>query len=201
MAFMARAAIAGGAGGIRACGTADIAAIRAQVSAPIIGLTKRPVPHSPVYITPTFADARTVATSGADLVAIDATDRQRPDGIDPADLIARIVAELGIAVVADIDGVEAGARAAKAGALFVSTTLAGYTAEPVPTEPDIGLVARLTEVVGPMVIAEGRYRDPEAIALAFGAGAFAVVVGKAITDPLDLTRRLVRATPSHARGS
>jgi N-acylglucosamine-6-phosphate 2-epimerase len=45
------------------------------------------------------------------------------------------------------------------------------------------------------VIAEGRYRTPEQVREAFAAGAFAVVVGRAITDALAITRRFVEATP------
>lgn len=196
MALFARAAVAGGAGGIRACGAEDVLRIRGAVDVPLIGLTKRTVTGSPVYITPTFDDAADVAAAGADLVAIDATNRNRPDGVRVADLISRITSELGIGVVADVDSVEASRLAARAGATFVATTLAGYTSGAVPEKPDIELVARIADATGHPLIAEGRYREPDEVAAAFRAGATAVVVGKAITDPIALTRRLVAATPT-----
>jgi len=200
MALMARAAAAGGAGGIRACGAEDVRAVRAAVDLPLIGLTKRRVGGSPVYITPTFEDAALVARSGADLVAVDATDRPRPDGVPAADLVARILAELGIEVVADVDDVASGRAAARAGATYIATTLSGYTAATTPSGPDLRLIAQLVDVAATPVIAEGRYRDPDQVAAAFAAGAHAVVVGKAITDPVSITRRLAEVTPAAQGG-
>ena len=78
MAAMARAAAQGGAGGIRANGPGDIAAIRAVLDLPIIGLFKRDDPGFAVSITPDFAAAEAVVAAGADIVAIDATGRPRP---------------------------------------------------------------------------------------------------------------------------
>ncbi|MBX3030302.1 MAG: putative N-acetylmannosamine-6-phosphate 2-epimerase [Chloroflexi bacterium] len=200
MAVLAHAAVLGGAGGIRACGAADIRHIRSVVDVPLIGLTKRTVADSPVYITPTFVDAAEVVASGADLVAIDATDRARPERVDVRDLITRIVSELGVGVVADVDSVAAAKVAATAGAAFVATTLAGYTAGHVPAGPDIDLVRRIADEIGGPVIAEGRYQHPDQVEAAFRAGAHAVVVGKAITDPIALTRRLAAMAPRPAPG-
>ena len=152
-----------------------------------------------MYITPRAADAAAVARAGADLVAVDATLRTRPGGRSAAELIRWIDAEVGAAVLADVDSVEAGRAADLAGASFVATTLSGYTGgakAPIPTGPDIDLVRALTEACSCPVIAEGRYRTPEDVAAAFAAGAYAVCVGTAITDPIDLTRRLAaRAVP------
>ena len=50
------------------------------------------------------------------------------------------------------------------------------------------------------VLAEGRYGTQEEVWAALGAGAFAVVVGTAITDPEALTRRLASAPPLGADG-
>jgi N-acylglucosamine-6-phosphate 2-epimerase len=44
------------------------------------------------------------------------------------------------------------------------------------------------------VVAEGRYRTPAQVREALRAGAFAVVVGRAITDPLMLTKVFVEGT-------
>jgi N-acylglucosamine-6-phosphate 2-epimerase len=195
LAAVARAAVLGGARGIRAEGIENLAAIRQAVDGAIIGLWKRRTPDSDVYITPTLADARAVAATGVDLVAVDATDRPRPDGGSAAQLVADLTAELGDRVLADVDCLEAGVAARAAGAAAVATTLAGYTDGPqVSAEPDVELVARLSAELDCPVLAEGRYATPAHVAAAFAAGAHAVVVGRAISDPIALTRRLAAPT-------
>src|SRR5262245_38268309 len=62
----ARAALAGGAAGLRIEGIANLAAVRPVTKAPIIGLVKRTVPASPVFITPEIADVAALARAGAD---------------------------------------------------------------------------------------------------------------------------------------
>ena len=78
MARMAVAAERGGAVGIRANSPADIAAIRAATTLPLIGLSKVDVAGYEVYITPTLADAVAVSEASADIVALDATQRPAP---------------------------------------------------------------------------------------------------------------------------
>ncbi len=195
MAAIACAAAAGGAVAIRAAGAADVSAIKAALDLPLIGLHKRHTPDG-VLITPTVADARAVADAGADVVAVDATLRRRSDGRATAQFLAELGRELAVPVLADVDDLESGRAAADAGADAVATTLAGYTGAAVPAEPDLALVRALSRSVSVPVVAEGRYRDPGQVGLAFAAGAHAVVVGTAITDPTALTRRLARATPA-----
>jgi N-acylglucosamine-6-phosphate 2-epimerase len=202
MVAMARAAEAGGAAGVRAEGGADVAAIKAAVELPIIGLRKRLVPGSDLYITPDLADAHEVAAAGADILAVDGTLRPRPSGMSLDDFISALTSVLPQPVLADVDSVEAGFAAQEAGAAAVATTLAGYTdAGPTPAEPDLELVGRLAAELDCPVLAEGRYGSPDAVRAAFEAGAFAVVVGAAITDPLALTRRFAAATAGARRTS
>jgi N-acylglucosamine-6-phosphate 2-epimerase len=196
---LARAAESGGARGIRAEGAADVAAVRAAVELPLIGLRKRAVAGSEVYITPELGDARAVADAGADIVAVDATLRPRPGGVESERFVARLAEELAQPVLADVDSLEAGLAARAAGAAAVATTLSGYTGGPVPDEPDLDLVARLAAELDCPVLAEGRYATPEAVRDAFEAGAFAVVVGAAITDPVALTRRFASACEGSVR--
>jgi len=190
MALMGRAAAAGGAGGIRANGAADIVAIRDVVQLPIVGLNKIGDP-SGVFITPTYESAAEVVSAGADLVALDGTRRPRPGGQSLNKLVAQIHADLGVPVMADVDSYEAGVEARLAGADFVATTLSGYTGGPVPSGPDVDLVGRLVAGLDCPVVAEGRYWTPEDVRAAFAAGAYAVVVGTAVTNPMAITRRLV----------
>jgi N-acylglucosamine-6-phosphate 2-epimerase len=196
MAAMARAAAAGGAQGIRAEGRGDIEAIRAAVELPVIGLRKLEVPGTEVYITPTVESAREVVEAGAAVLAVDATLRRRHDGSEPGAFIRRLHRELGVPVLADVDTLEAGVGAREAGAAAVATTLSGYTTDGSrPDGPDLELVAQLADRLDCPIIAEGRYATAEHVRGAFAAGAFAVVVGTAITNPVVLTRRFAAATP------
>lgn len=198
IAALARAAEAGGAAGVRVNGERDIAAVSVFVTVPIIGIRKAWVDDSPVYITPRFEDAAAVAAAGAEIIALDATHRQRPGGESIEELIPRIHRELGRPVMADVATVREGEQAAALGADLVATTLSGYTAGTPPDDPDLELVRRLARAVKVPVVAEGRYRTPAQVREAFQAGAFAVVVGRAITDALAITRRFVEATPRGA---
>ncbi len=191
MAAMAQAAEQGGARSIRANGPVDVAAIRAITALPLIGLNKRWDAGFPVYITPDFASARAVAEAGADIVALDATARQRR-GENVAALIGRIHDELGKLVLADVATLTEGLAAQAVGADYVATTLSGNTGDdPPPPGPDLDLVAALVRQCRVPVIAEGRYDTPERVAQAFALGAHAVVVGTAITNPREITRRFV----------
>jgi N-acylglucosamine-6-phosphate 2-epimerase len=196
MAAMACAAVSAGAVAIRANGPQDIAAIRAAVTVPIICLYKVDLPGIEVRITPTCEFAEQVAASGADLIALDATDRPHPGGVSVAALIARVHQRTGKPVLADVATLAEGLAAA-AGAEFVATTLSGYTAgSPAQPEPDFALLEGLVAELKPrgiLVIAEGRIATPQEAAHALELGAHAVVVGSAITRPQVITARFVAA--------
>ena len=205
LAAIARAVVAGGAAAIRTEGVVAVSAITEAVEVPVIGLVKRRAPDSDVYITPGLEDALAVADAGAELVAVDATERPRADGAIGAEFVGAAGAALPGRVVADVDGASAGRAAAEAGAAAVATTLSGYTgaggsAADGTARPDVPLVAELARELDVPVLAEGRYGSPAEIRAAFEAGAFAVVVGTAITDPGELTRRLAAATPGGIDG-
>ncbi|MBC7807007.1 MAG: N-acetylmannosamine-6-phosphate 2-epimerase [Akkermansiaceae bacterium] len=206
MARMAVAAREGGAVGIRCESPDDIRAIREAVPGlPIIGLWKVSLPgyETTVYITPRLQDAQAVADAGADIIALDATLRPHPEDRATADLIRAVKEATGKLVMADIDSVTSAVAAIDAGADCVSTTLSGYTAEtqsprtdesPRLDGPDFGLIARLMALELPVpVIAEGRIHTPEQARQALDAGAFAVVVGGAITRPQQITARFAKA--------
>jgi N-acylglucosamine-6-phosphate 2-epimerase len=200
LAAIARAVEAGGAVAIRTEGLEAIRAIREAVGVPVIGLVKRRTAGTDVYITPDIADIRAVADAGADLVAVDATERPRMDGTSGAEFVAAAEVELPGRIVADVDSATAAKAAADAGATAVATTLSGYTGSDPVAGPDTALVAELSHELDVPVLAEGRYSTPEEVWAAYGAGAFAVVVGTAITDPEELTRRLATRPPMGADG-
>lgn len=192
MAAMARAACQGGAAGIRADGPENIVAIRAAVDLPLIGIYKEDLAGFAVRITPTLQHAHQVAKAGADLIAVDATNRPHPDGLQLAERIRSIHRETGRLVVADISTEEEGLAAEAAGADLIATTLSGYTeASPGRSDPDFGLIRQLAAKVSVPLLAEGRIATPEQAAEALRCGAFAVVVGSAITRPQWITARFV----------
>lgn len=182
IAAMALAAVNRGAAGVRIDTPAHVAAVRKQTSAPIIGIWKQQLPGCEIYITPRFADARAIALAGADIIAVDATERNRPPGEDLNTLIARIHNELGKLVMADVDTIEAAIQAAKAGADIVATTLFGYTAQTQSfSPPGFELLAQMVEKLQVPVICEGGIYRPEMAKKALDLGAVAVVVGTDIT--------------------
>jgi N-acylglucosamine-6-phosphate 2-epimerase len=191
---MALVAEQNGAVAVRIREADQIAATRARVTVPIIGLDKIDYADSPVYITPTFADAAPLASAGADIIAIDATQRLRPHGEKLDALIRCIQTELGKPVMADVATFEEGLHAADCGAEIIATTLCGYTEESAGTAlPALDLVARLAARLSVPVICEGGVSSPADVRRAFDAGAFAVVVGGAITGVDKLVQQFVAA--------
>ena len=196
MAAMAAAAVQGGAVGIRADSAADIAAIRALVSVPILGIAKARDEAGAVFITPDRAAAAAVLGAGARLVALDGTRRPRPGGESLRQVIAYLH-EQGAAALADVATLADGQYAVDCGADLVGSTLSGYTPDsPRLAGPDLDLVGALVAHCRVPVFAEGRYWEPAQAAAALAAGAVFVVVGTAITNPLEITRRFVGALTS-----
>ncbi len=196
IAALAKAAELGGAVAIRAEGAANIRAVKQAVSVPVIGLCKKRYPDSPIYITPTLNDALAVASAGADVIALDATERRRPGGLTLASFV-RALKQRGLLLMADVSCLEEGVAAAALGFDLIGTTLSGYVSPDgtAPTEPDLALVAMLNRALGQSVpiIAEGRIWTPAQAVEALECGAFAVVVGTAITRPGAITRRIAHA--------
>lgn len=200
MVAMARAALQGGAVAIRANGPVDITAIRQAVPLPVIGLLKRRYPNSPVYITPTMEEVRAVAAAGAEILAVELTDQPRPDQLSNAAFIRQIRAAFpDLLIMADIATEAEGLAAADLGVDLVSTTLSGYT--PYSSQlagPDLDLVGRLATTLSLPVVAEGRISTPAECQQAIARGAFAVVVGTAITRPQTVTGWFAQALRSQS---
>jgi glucokinase-like ROK family protein len=192
MDLYAAAAVAGGAAGIRANGPDDILAIRSVVAVPIIGIQKRLHADGEILITPLFEDAQALVEAGANAVALDCTRRGQANGA--LDRLRRIKSELGVPALADISTIEEAVTAVEAGADFVLSTMRGYTNETREIRQfEPGFIERLVQTQPVPVIAEGRVDTPELARKAIRAGAFAVVVGSAITRPHVVARQFVRA--------
>jgi len=192
MARIARAAVIGGAAGIRLQGVADIRAA-ADLPVPIVGLWKDG--EADVFITPTLEHARAVADAGAHIVAIDGTRRTRPDGLSLAETVAGLRASHPDALVmADCGSLDDAIAAEQAGADILGTTLSGYTGErPKTAGPDLELIALIAERCTTPIVAEGRIHSPADAAAAHRAGATAVCVGTAITHPSTITSWFIAA--------
>lgn len=190
MAQVAASVERGGAAAVRVQGLNDIRATKKAVNVPVIGIWKDGVEG--VFITPTLDHCLAVIEAGADILALDGTARARPDGLSFAQTIVALRKRWDGPIMADCDDVASALAAAKAGCDIVGTTLAGYTPARVKSEgPDLELIEQLAPVLPStsVLVAEGRVRTPEHVNAAISLGAFAVVVGTAITHPSTITAR------------
>jgi N-acylglucosamine-6-phosphate 2-epimerase len=193
MAAMAKAAVLGGAVGIRADGVEDIAAIAAMVEpdVPIMGIFKVKQPDGSLFITPTAESARKVIGAGAKLVALDGTLRPRPGGESLRDVVAAIH-EAGGMALADCGTIEHARYAIECGVDAIGSTMSGYTPDSVKREgPDFDLIGAMAALNAASVFAEGRIWTREDARKALDLGASFVVVGTAITNPTAITERFI----------
>ena len=186
LAAIASEVISGGASALRLAGADCVAQVRPQNESPIIGLIKTERKGFGPRITCTTSEIAALAEVGADLVAIDSTDRKRPEPIK--ELFAAAKAH-GLLIFADVATLNEGIKAAELGADYVATTMAGYTDDrPLTEGPDFELLSSLIKNLTIPTILEGRVGRPDHVRRALDSGAFAVVVGRAITSPRDITK-------------
>lgn len=191
MSRMAYAAYIGGASGIRANTIVDIHEIKKTLSLPIIGIIKEPYGVNPVYITPTMKEISSLVEEGVDIIAIDGTKRERPDGNTLEALMKEAKEKYPKQLfMADISSVEEALLAEKIGFDFVGTTLVGYTEYTKGNSP-LEVLEKVVRAVSLPVIGEGNLDTPEKARKALDLGAFAVVVGGAITRPQEITKKFV----------
>lgn len=197
LAMMAEAAEKGGAVAIRANGVEDITAIRKRTSIPIIGINKRVDGTGRTVITPTFEDSKAVVDAGANIIALDCVKYQSDIRENPYEHIKRLHDELGVMVMADISTAEEAYLADKAGVDAISTTLAGYVPGALHTEeelyiPNFDLLKEIIDMkLNCSIIAEGRFWRIEDVINAFEMGVDGMVIGKAITNPMAITKYFV----------
>ena len=170
--------------------------VKAETGLPVIGLIKREYPGFQGRITMTMREVDECMAAGADVVSIDCTDCVRGDGLTPTEFLKAVREEYpNIIIMADCATFEEGVAAHAAGADLVGTTMNGYTPQTAGEtgEPNFALVARLVKTLPCPVIAEGRIHTPEQARKMLEIGAWAVVVGGAITRPLEIASRFMAA--------
>lgn len=190
MGRMAYAAYLGGAIGIRANTVEDIKEIKKTVDLPIIGIIKKVCGDNPVFITPTFTEVKALAEEGVDIIALDATHRERPDGRSLKELMEKVKAHFPHQLLmADCATYEDAVTAKELGFDFIGSTLAGYTEETKGTDlPDLPLIEKMV-ALGVPVIAEGGISTPEELKSVLALRVHCAVVGSAITRPMEITKR------------
>lgn len=197
MGRVALAAQQGGAIGIRSNSCEDIKEIKKNVILPIIGIVKRDYKDSDIYITPTIKEIEELISSECEMIALDATDRKRPNNELLESFIQKIKTKnSNVLLMADISTVSEAIEAEKLGFDCISSTLMGYT----DTSKDYNVTTNdfyyLTEIlknVNIPVIAEGHISTPDLARKALEKGAHSVVVGSAITRPKLITEAFVSA--------
>ncbi len=193
MSKMALAAKLGGAVGIRANTVVDIKAIKEKVDLPLIGIIKQEYDDSDVYITPTMKEVDALVETGCEIIAIDATNRLRPNGETLEAFFTKVRKKYPNQLfMADTSCFDEGKKAEELGFNLIGTTMAGYTPYTKGTPlPDFNLMQRYVSELHTPVIAEGGIWVPEQLKKAIDIGVHSAVVGTAITRPRDITKHFV----------
>lgn len=200
MRKLAKAAEIGGAVGVRVNTSADVIACLKEINIPLIGLIKKEYDGYYPYITPTMYEVKELVDIGCEIIAIDATSYDRPDGKTLEEFVNEIRNNFDVEILADVSTVEEGVYAANLGVDYVATTLSGYTPDTIDKssklinelrEPDYEIIKELKGKINVPIIAEGRFWDEEKAIKALKCGAHAVTIGAGITRPQIITKKIV----------
>jgi len=175
---LAEASVNGGATALRINDKKNVYNVKKKLNVPIIGIKKRKVKNSNVVITPFCEDINSLADSGADIIAFDATIRKRPVEIEK---LIELIHKKNCISMADCSNYNEAVNASFLGADIVASTLSGYIKGNIPKNPDFRIISKFSQNnINKPIIAEGRINTPKQAAQAIKMGAYAVVVGTAI---------------------
>ena len=204
MGRMALAAKKGGAAAIRANTVADIKDIRKNVDLPIIGIIKKDYPDSEIYITTTMEEVDKLAAIDVDVIAIDATNRKRPNDKTLEEFYKGIRKKYSdLKLMADCSTVDEAIFADKLGFDFIGTTLVGYSKESQGDKieaNDFEIIRKIVKNCKHPVIAEGNIDTPDKAKRVLELGAHTVVVGGAITRPQNIAKKFADEIDSLENG-
>ena len=197
MGRMALAAKEGGAAGIRANTREDIREIQSQVDLPVIGIVKQNYEGCDVYITPTMKEVDQLMEVKPEIIALDATEAERPGGLPLDEFFHQIKEKYPEQLwMADCSTVEEALHADELGFDFIGTTLVGYTKQSRDLKieaNDFEVLRTILDQVKHPVIAEGNVNTPEKARRVLELGAYSVVVGSVITRPQLITKSFTEA--------
>lgn len=189
---LAKAAIWGGADGLRINEPQNIAAVRDITELPIIGLKKIFRSDTEVFMTPDMESVEECLRAGADIIAVDGTPRPI-DGRKGNAIISEVKRKYpNVLILADVRDEKDAVEALELGADIVAPTFYRFSPNAKTTEAvDWKMVTRLLETCKgkAAVFMEGKIWTPDEAIKALYYGCHAVVVGSAITRPQLITRR------------
>ena len=183
----AKAAVMGGAIAIRSEGIDKIKSIKKSLKLPLIGLLKSTFPDGYVRITGSFNEVEQLLETGCDIIAVDGTFRER-EHLNGPDFVREIKSRYTCVIMADTATVDEAIACEKAGADCVSSTLNGYTPDTMHNKDNFKFIKQLVQKLKIPVIAEGKINTPDDAKKMLELGAWAVVVGTAITRPRTITQ-------------
>lgn len=189
MHHFARAAVLGGAKGIRANYSEDIKAIKKEVDVPVIGIIKAVYENSDVYITPTLKEVKELLETGCEVIALDATKRARPNG-ETLESLVKYIRENApeVEIMADCSDFEEAKQADSLGFDYIGSTMRGYTEYTKGISiPDYDFLKKMKAELHAKIIAEGGIWDTAQLEKVLECKPYAVVIGSAITRPKDIT--------------
>lgn len=194
--LMAKACIEGGAKVLRLSQYDHIKAIKSiSNDIPIIGLIKKHYDNSNVFITPTINEIDKLINLNVDCIAMDATLRDRPKE-SLHDIVKYCKNKRpNILLMADCSNIEDVLNAEKIGFDLIGTTLRGYTDDTKGMsniENNYSFIKECLSKIKIPLIAEGGIWEPYQVKELLQLGCFAVVVGSAITRPLEITKRFIK---------
>lgn len=192
--LMAKAVVEGGASVLRLSQKQHIKSIKKMTDVPIIGLIKKRYFNSDVYITPTLKEVKELIELKVDCIALDARNINRPK--ESLEVIVSFIKENApnIAIMADCATIEDVIYANQLNFDLVSSTLHGYTLETKGKsnlDNDYQFIKEMLIKSKVPVIAEGGIWEPQQVVELFNLNVWSVVVGSAITRPLEITKRFL----------